>query len=226
MLSCKDAMPYLKAIRLRFHQCEKEFPVSIDRNTPCPRRVGYFFKGECVWNGFIVNYENYRFYYKRKEGDACLGGGYQESHNIEGVTVFRIPFNNLLMVYFNAHSYGEGTLVPLNECETDPQDGALVVYVAKGSHACYSTPGTKWRIFGLDNDKCSTMGESRIYKIFIPLEPNTYIDGKNIQNYVVSIPSVSFEPLNRFMYPLLPKPSPPRQNFLTSALSSTHYLDI
>ena len=58
-------------------------------------------------------------------------------------------------IYFSAHTTEQGRWVKYKNIEwyNNIPNGQPIVYIAKGSHANYPSPGTWYRIFGFANDK-------------------------------------------------------------------------
>jgi hypothetical protein len=94
-------------------------------------------------------------------------------------------------VYFSAHG-SEGKWYTWEECEKN--NGRLVVYSARASHANYPYKGMWWRIFGLANDKCSDKGEKIIPEL-------TYRDF----NFLPSNKNKGRKLLYRLFFPLFKK---------------------
>lgn len=84
---------------------------------------------------------------------ACFGAG-QHHGDIEHVTIrLDIVTREITEVYFSAHSGGQWINVKDLEYKSDKQ---IVVYIARNSHAMYSTPGIKPRLFLCGNDYAET----------------------------------------------------------------------
>ena len=56
----------------------------------------------------------------------------------------------VVSVWYGAHGWRDG--VWRHGEQVEREDGRVVVYVAKGSHATYPEEGTWWRIWGHAND--------------------------------------------------------------------------
>jgi hypothetical protein len=84
---------------------------------------------------------------------SCLG---YHQHDIEYIRIY-YEHGCPVSVFFSAHSAVQGSWFKWDECEHG-DDGSLIVYVARNSHANYSSAGIHWRVFGLANDVCSEKG--------------------------------------------------------------------
>lgn len=81
---------------------------------------------------------------------ACFGAG-EHSGDIEHITIrLDIVTLEVLEVYFSAHSGGQWVSPSDLDYHYPSQ---IVVYVAKNSHALYSKPGMKPRLFFFGNDQ-------------------------------------------------------------------------
>jgi len=87
---------------------------------------------------------------------ACNQGGHV--YDLEHVDLhIDSTLQHVTKMYYGAHGSKQGTWLRPDQVEWT-ESTHPVVYVSKGSHACYNTPETRWRIFGLANDKCARGG--------------------------------------------------------------------
>lgn len=153
----------MKGIELRYHPDETCFISGI-----LPDENGaYIADGEEYRSdGLLYRVLTVSFHYKI---NAAIGCGWRlfptskalgyHPHDIEHVSLYARE-GKVKYVYFAAHSTGQGCWVPWSECKRN--EGRLVIYVARGSHACYPHPETYWRVFGLANDACSSSGKHEV----------------------------------------------------------------
>lgn len=154
---------YIDHIQLCFHPFEKSFPTNINQS------VTNVYPGLYISSGyekiFDKDYEvvTVSLYFDdnfaQGVGSWCCPTsqmlGYHK-HDIEYISFYCCD-DGIDLIYFSAHSRGQGTWVSWNECEITP-DNKLVVYVSLNSHALYPHPRTYWRVFGFANDYCSKYG--------------------------------------------------------------------
>ena len=130
---------------------------------------------------YVTTYETsllyviqYIFLYSYNGYKNVLGlfhvGGHQ--CDIERITV-RITkeTGQIHDIYFGAHTHKDGLWVKHEDIEFDGTHP--VVYIAQGTHATYSKPGTYIRYFGFGNDKTSTEGISWIPENVVYIDENT-----------------------------------------------------
>lgn len=150
----------MDGVILKFHQWEEDFPIA-----PPKKYIGiYEYQG--------VSYLTVELEFEYEENGAiglgwccfpksrCLG-----YHERDRESIFILYDNNYIPrhVYFKAHGRGQGMWVPYHECETE--NGKLVVYVARASHAFYPYAKIYWRAFIFASDLTSNTGRSIEYKI-------------------------------------------------------------
>lgn len=146
----------MRPLNLIFHPKETCFP------THCFRT-----RAEKVYLPVDKTYysaETYQFVYEENPAiglcgmfprSACLGYHFKD---IERITYFySLDDNKLVRVMISAHS-NEHHILSVSGDSDDP----ITVYVAKGSHAFYPSPGIHWRIMGFANDLCG-YGNVRIF---------------------------------------------------------------
>lgn len=154
-------------IVLKFHPWEEYFPEITDSRVECSK-----YKGICSFMGDNYNFTEYAFEYESNDtigrfwccfpNSNCLG--YHKGY-LEKIILLYDEDGNPKYVYFNAHGRGEGMWLPYEDCEKNDQ-GDLIIYVARGTHAFYPHGEIYWRVFGLANDLCSREGQSyRIHSI-------------------------------------------------------------
>lgn len=158
----------LKGLILRFYPSEKS-PLS--RIRPTDKDAPYVSYGK--EDGYNVT--ECSFYYK---DNFAIGVGWQldpkstmlgyHPHDVEFVRIYT-KRGLLEKVFFSQHSSKEGRWLDAKNLEI--QNGFLVVYVARNSHACYPNSGTHKRLRGLANDYTSTGGESKRF-LFSEMTPS------------------------------------------------------
>lgn len=157
-------MRAFKGFQLRFHPSETQYPISIRTEGNLP--IGYRTTGKVSYDGTTYYVETYSFVYKENGaiglGHCCFPKATALGYHVGDVERISLFYESETasepkMVYFSAHSRGQGTMVPYHECEKS-EDGCLVAYIALSSHAAYPRCGTYWRIFGFANDRCSSTG--------------------------------------------------------------------
>lgn len=99
-------------------------------------------------------------------------------------------------IYFSAHTSDQGRWVKFNDIKwyNNKPNGQPMVYVAKGSHANYPSPGTWYRIFGFANDKTKNKDKS------IKWQPNEVInlkDRDDLMSYQGSMGNNGVDDFNR-----------------------------
>lgn len=174
-----------KGIQLRFHPNETAFPacedagpgsIFLSREKPC-----YRCSGPITHNQQKYTYVMYRWYYKYNLGIGCchmipesVAMGYHAG-DYEGVTVLLDWHTQKpAMVYFHAHSHGQGTWRLWKDCEKT-EDGCLVVYVALFSHASYPSPRRYIRGFGFATDVTSKKGRHINYTEYSHVDYTTSV---------------------------------------------------
>ncbi len=149
-------------IVLRFHPWESTFPINTDSKAPCSIHKGFI----TITGKMYVIYE-YRFKYRENAAIGCCWWfcsnskclGYHEGDTESLVFLVDRLSEIIHHVYFKAHGRGQGVWRTWDECEKT-QEGDLIAYVARGSHAFYPRKGIYVRVFGLANDLCSEEGEN------------------------------------------------------------------
>ena len=182
-------------IQLRFHPSELTYPSAFD-HTVTGQPTAYCHTGHIIWNSKAYKYVHYVWYYVDNPGIGCCGilpyakcMGYHP-HDIEGVTIL-FQEEDPMFVYFHAHGYGQGTMLPWDACEKN-EDGALIVYVAKFSHASYPKAKYYCRGFGFASDVTSNTGKHIQYHDFTEVPAMiTLSDGQTRQISLDQIPSIS-----------------------------------
>lgn len=172
---------------LRFHPKESHFPMDYHRYVGTTNHLGKTY-----------HYESYRWTYAINNGIGCCflfpksrAMGYHAGDN-EGVVILMDETNVPQKVYFHAHGQGQGMWCDWDECQkTDT--GALVVYVARYSHASYPKATVYVRGFGFANDVTSNDGKRIAYAP--PLAISTSLVTRQL-------PSQSITPFLRFTLPL------------------------
>jgi hypothetical protein len=187
-------------IQLRFHPRETAFPAYIDevnklvKTSVCIKPVTY--------NEIKYVYVEYQIEYEENPaiGLGCIGRdlfphseclGYHEGDTERIGLLFSVQDKRVEQVLYKAHGRGQGQWRDFEDCPKTDQ-GTLICYVARGSHAHYFETGVKWRIFGFANDLCSDNGIHYILhsgpdKHDTPYNPNM----------------TSITPTERFFYPLI-----------------------
>lgn len=123
-------------------------------------------------------------------------------NDIEYVTLYLLD-NEVIFVYFSAHSSKQGMFVLWKDCEKTI-DNELIIYVALNSHANYPKPNTYWRIFGLANDYCSKYGKSNLLPLnkMISSYDFSFYNGITLYKGMRPVPSdISITPWKRFFLP-------------------------
>lgn len=150
----------MNGVILKFHQLETDFPIAL----PKKYISNYEYQG--------ASYLMLELEFEYEENGAigfgwccfpkssCLG--YHEG-DIESIFILYDHNSNPRHIYFKAHGRGQGMWVPYHECETE--NGKLVAYVARASHAFYPYAKIWWRIFFLASDLTSNTGAKREYSI-------------------------------------------------------------
>lgn len=156
---------YDVAIQLRFHARESLVPRGVGSDA---HQTGVMYASDVahvMHQGYLYRARTYTFYYEANLALGCWGTrinpmsrcwGYHP-HDLEAVTVLFTQGGLPRHVFFFAHSDRQGMWVPWDKCMRT-RDGALVVYVARHSHASYPWPGRYMRVFGFANDACSGSG--------------------------------------------------------------------
>lgn len=168
-------------IILRFHDWEDAFPTKY-----------YVFRDTYNYEDVNYNMIEVSFDYTHNTAIGCFWCCFPRSeclgyHLGDNESVFILTdFNNNepKFVYFKAHGRGQGMWLPYNQCIKE--DGNLVVYVARGSHAFYPYSNIWWRAFIFASDYTNDLGESLTYKIkdkndgnitkFVPNKSITYCE--------------------------------------------------
>ena len=137
---------------------------------------------------------------------SCAVAGYHK-HDVEAVIVLcNKDTKEPVYVYFKAHGTGQGAWKDWDQCEKN-EDGALVVYVAWGSHATYSNPGAICRIFGFANDCTSHKGRRILItsKTCVPAPQVQLSSGIKISDTIYPVPKFSITEGQRFFLPIIIK---------------------
>ena len=163
--------------------------------------------------GLIEYYENYidiiyifNYYYNNayKIFGIYIGGEHQA--DIEHIRI-RITKNkqmdkkiesfpyNVSKIYFSAHTTDQGRWVKSKNIEwhNNIPNGRPIIYVAKGSHANYPSPGTWYRIFGFANDKTKKKDAIK----WKPYEVINLNDREDIMSYDGDMGNNGVDDLNR-----------------------------
>ena len=158
---------------LRFHPWERVFPIGTETYVPCSVHKGFI-----TVKGKMHDLYEYRFEYEENDAIGCCWCFCPESSclgyhkkDVESL-IFLVDrlTEEIQSVYFKAHGRGQGVWRTWEDCEKT-QAGALIAYVARGSHAFYPKKGIYLRGFGFANDLCSDGGE----KYYIQVN-NVYYD--------------------------------------------------
>lgn len=133
----------------------------------------------------------------------CLG--YHE-HDIEFVRIYYVR-EKPTSVFFSAHSPNQGSWIKWEDCEHG-EDGALVVYVSRNSHANYHCSGIHWRMFGFANDVCSEKGQHlrMAFASMVPSYDFTFSNGISLYKDIrpnVPHPKTVLTKWQKFILPLL-----------------------
>jgi hypothetical protein len=102
----------------------------------------------------------YIFFYAYN-GSFNVAGNYIGEHqcDIERISVeICNKTNQIKRIYYGAHQHTDGLWVSKKNIPFE--NGKIVVYIAKHSHATYPKAKTWWRIFGFANDHTSNKGIS------------------------------------------------------------------
>lgn len=96
----------------------------------------------------------YIFFYSFNSGYLICCHVYGNHHaDIEHVTItVNKTTNKIDKMFFGAHGYQDGRWIKGDSLQYENE--RPIVYVARGSHACYPTSGTYYRIYFLANDHC------------------------------------------------------------------------
>lgn len=207
------------SFELRFHSGEKVFP--------CPVPFGYggfgiekeFYvgHGQAMIEGVMYRLETYSWYYASNPAigcGACLcptseALGFHD-HDVERVTVAYAMDTYLedraqpIKIYYGAHGTGQGMWVPWLACPKT-KEGRVIIYVARGSHASYPSPGIKFRIFGFANDVCNNRGVRIAFDPNMSLVPafdHRFPNGISLRSHIDVPPSQSITAWQRFLMPL------------------------
>lgn len=143
-------------IQLRFHPNERSDLV-LEKSAYSTQ--SYIYKG--------IKYKSisYKLYYDENYAIGCGHCFFPKSYRLGYHPVDKEYIMILLdtitdepkYCYFSSHRI-EGQWKEWKDCKKT-NDGALIVYVARSSHANYYKPGIWLRIFGLANDLCSKNGK-------------------------------------------------------------------
>jgi len=151
----------LTKLELNFHKKEIYFPSTTDyKLITDDKYVIYYNVGQFVYEDTNYDSVTYKICYAY---NGAIGFGYQFFPQLKSLgfhTIDREYVRILYCVttqepkyaYFSAHR-NEGKWVEWDKCEKT-ENGELVVYVARASHANYPHCGTWGRIFFMANDKC------------------------------------------------------------------------
>lgn len=128
-------------------------------------------------DAFYVNYILF-FYYNYGKGNNQFGWHFSDAEHVT-LRFLKADVSLPADVYFGRHGTHEGERKAYTLCTKDHYDGKeskrVRVYVANGSHGCYSEPGqrTTVRFFGIGNDETSDAGLIwRQGQIVVLQEPN------------------------------------------------------
>lgn len=184
--------PHEPSIVLKFHPAEIYFPGFINERILTKCHSSSF-----TYNDVVYIKKEYQFIYDENGAIGCFyqccprSGclGYHKDDD-ERLIILTDAENVKKHVYFNAHGRGQGMWLPYDDCLKN-EDGDLVVYVARASHAFYPRPETYVRIFGFANDLCEDGGKT--IEIEILGEFDTPINP----------PQTSITPTERFFLPFI-----------------------
>lgn len=194
-------------IELRYHPGERCFATNIRPGERQP--TVYVTHGVEMVGTKPYEVTTYSFFYTE---NLAIGVGWRcfpraktlgyHPHDIEYVSVYSHDGQSEL-VYFAAHSRGQGFWVPWEKCEFS--EGHLVVYVARNSHACYPHSGVYVRVFGMANDVCSGRGLHQVFtdEDLVPSYDHTFDNGIRLCKALRPAPPLqSMTALGRFLLPL------------------------
>jgi hypothetical protein len=175
---------------VKFHGLETAYPVNNGTQVNCTVH-----QGQLEHDGQMYDTVEYEFLYDENIGEGCFfccpkstACGYHEGDNEK--LILLMQNDKIHHVYFNAHSPGQGCWATWDECEKD-ENGNLVAFIARGSHALYPRGRTYIRIFGFANDQCSNHGQHM----------TTNVVGTHTDSIVPKTKSIT--PTQRFFLPFL-----------------------
>eukprot|EP00210_Caulerpa_lentillifera_P007476 g7143.t1 len=202
----------IPGIELRFHPKERTVPSWFEDREEKPKCPCFMSRGTHVFSDKIeYDAEAYQFYY-RYNWAIGLGGIIPRSsllgyhlHDVEGIIVlFDKHSQEPRHVYYKAHGFGQGVWRKWEECEKS-EDGSLVAYVARGSHAMYPSSTRVRRILGLANDQVSRDGASLIIQKSNVVEATNFrfARGIKLKDEVPKIPNTSISIAQRIFFPFM-----------------------
>ena len=141
------------------------------------------------------------------EKNIGVAGVGDHNKDIEYVRFLYDENDKLKYIFLNAHSSDQGRYYTPEQL--DIRDGNVTVYVAKGTHALYSTPGSHVRIFGFGTDYTSTVEKGKVCitqeEILIDEELQKKFDDAYVMAWRYTNPQCSSTFWYRFFYPLSKK---------------------
>lgn len=111
-------------------------------------------------NGTYILELNYMFFFAYS-GPYVMLGKEKGAHDgdWEHVTVRCCPDSGeLIAAYYSAHRHGDGTWVPAERVPLDNDTGRVLAFCALNGHGMYPKPRCNLRVFGLANDRTSSVG--------------------------------------------------------------------
>jgi hypothetical protein len=151
-------------IELRFHPSERSELSTIDDSDRIHLPTAYITLGSQIVDNVKYDVTTVSLFYQDNMATGTCWRLFPTSthlgyhpNDIEHISIYSTQ-TSIDMVYFSAHSPGQGMWLKWKDCELS-EAGSLIVYVARNSHACYPHAGTYWRLFGLANDVCSNRGK-------------------------------------------------------------------
>ncbi len=181
----------LPDVVIQFHHLETSFPIDMTENSvPCTYSVNEYTVG-----GETYQMIEYSFIY---EDNPAIGCGWQFCPKCECLgyhlgdrerLIFLMQNDVIKAVCFKAHGHGQEMWKRWEDC-AKTNEGILIAYVARGSHAFYPRPTRYWRVFGFANDLNDNGGPRR----------SIVRTGIHNDNYVPKNHSIT--PFLRFILPL------------------------
>lgn len=180
-------------VLLKFHPYEKCVLSLISKEEI---QNAYITHSKCLKDNILYDIITISFYYKENLAIGCgwclfpksAKLGYHQN-DIEYITLYMLE-NEVIFVYFSAHSSKQGIYVSWKDCEKT-NNNELIVYVALNSHANYPKAKTYLRIFGFANDYCSKYGKSKLLPFDKMLLSYNYSSYNGITLYKGSRPTPS-----------------------------------
>lgn len=192
----------IAGFELRFSPKETHFPTYISPHDIWEANPCYVYKGVTQHLGKEYTFHSYRWYYAMNPGIGCCfafpGSRTMGSHehDMEGVVILFDEHGSPKHVYFQAHGYGQGVWRTWEECEKT-ENGLLVVYVARYSHASYPNSRVYLRGFGFANDVTCSNGKRLTYTSFMEFPKESSLSNGMSR----PLPSHSITPFLRFTIP-------------------------